>query len=208
MEIGLSKNDILSRAFEKDEINGLYEIESSLINSYYILGSLINWKTKHYLLKEKVKNGRLFDTLIKELEISNDILNKRLHVLSSGEYIRVLILKACLSNSKSILLNHIDANLSFGELNNIMKTLRRNLKDIDKTIILSSNSLDNIVPLCTKYIVLNNADVDYAGTNIEMLPVKTEIMKFIDRANDRKAKMSYYKDPSDLLKAIYRSVKK
>ena len=89
-----------------------------------------------------------------------------------------------------------------------MKTLRRNLKDIDKTIILSSNSLDNIVPLCTKYIVLNNADVDYAGSNIEMLPVKTEIMKFTDRANDRKAKMSYYKDPSDLLKAIYRSVKK
>ncbi len=208
MEIGISKKEILTRAFEKDEINGLFEIDSCLINSYCQITPHFNYPVKLYLFKEKIKNKRLYEVLVSELEVTSDIIKKRILNLSSGELIKVLIIKACLSNSESILLNHIDSKLSFGNLDKILKGLRRNLKDIDKTIIFSSNNLDNIVPTCTKYTVLINADLEYSGNNIAMLPEKTEIMNFIDLANDRKAKMSYYKDPSDLLKAIYRSVKK
>ena len=208
MEIGVATKDILNRAFEKDEINGLYEIDSTLITSFKLVSPLLSYPVWLYLLTSKMRNKKLYDTLINELEITEDILKKRMFRLSSGELIKVLIIKSSLSHSSCILLNHIDANLSFGELNRTLKCLRRNLKDINKTIVFSSNNINNIVPTCTKYIVLDNADVDYAGNSIEMLPKKTEIMEFIDMANDRKAKMSYYKDPSDLLKAIYRSVKK
>lgn len=208
MEIGISKKEILPLSFEKDEITGLYEIDSRLIYSYDIIDPHFNYPVKLYLFKEKIRNNKLYKTLINELEITNDILKKRILNLSSGEIVKVLVAKACLSNCKSVLLNHIDANLAFGELDRILKCLRRNLKALNKTIILSSNNLDNIVPTCTQYVVLDSAVVDYVGNNIEMLPKKTELMKFVDMANDRKAKMSYYKEPSDLLKAIYRSVKK
>lgn len=208
MEIGITKKDILNRVFEKDEINGLYEIDSTLVTSYKVLHSFVDIPANLYLLTSKIRNTHLYDTLTSELEITQDILKKGMLKLSSGELIKILTLKACLTYSTSILLNHIDANLSFGDLNKILKCLRRNLKDINKTIIFSSNNMNNLVPTCTKYIILDNADVDYAGNSIDMLPEKTEIMKFIDMANDKNAKMSYYKDPSDLLKAIYRSVKK
>ncbi len=208
MEIGISKKELLNRAFDKKEINGLYEIDSCLINSYEVLSAHFNYPVKFYLFLSKIRQKRLYYVLLEELEITDDILNKKIFNLSSGELVKVLILKACLSSCESVLLNHIDTCLSYGQLNSILKCLRRNLKDIDKTIIVSSNNIDNIVPTCTKYIILNNADVDYSGKNIEMLPHKTELMEFVDMANDRKAKMSYYKEPSDLLKAIYRSVKK
>ena len=208
MEIGITKKEILTHAFDKDKINGLYEIDSCLINSYNLVSPHFNYPVKLYLLKERIKNRKLYKCLIDELDITPEFLKKRVLYLSSGELIKILIVKACLSSSLSVLLNHIDTQLSYGDLRMILTCLKRNIKEIDKTIVFSSTNLDNIVPLCTKYVVLDNADVDYAGNNIEMLPKKTELMEFVDLANEHKAKMSYYKEPSDLLKAIYRSVKK
>ena len=42
--------------------------------------------------------------------------------------------------------------------------------------------------------------------NNEVYYIKTNLMKIADLANERNAKLDYYKDVNDLLKAIYRSV--
>ena len=163
---------------------------------------------KMFLAIDKLKNKDLIDNLFSEFEQNNEIYNKKLKDLSSSELIKVLIIKLTVSRVKVIILEHIDTYLNNRDLANILHTLKTILDRLDKTIIFSTNKMDNIIRECTRYLIASEDHLIYKGTSIEDIPEKTEIMKFVDAANKKKAKLVYYKDASDLLKAIYRSVKK
>ena len=55
-------------------------------------------------------------------------------------------------------------------------------------------------------MIVDDKTVLFNGDNFERLPIKTNLMKIADLANKKNAKLDYYKDVNDLLKAIYRSV--
>ena len=75
-------------------------------------------------------------------------------------------------------------------------------------IIYISKNINCIIPNTDYYIITKDNKVVYSGDDINSLPVKTELMEIVDLANKKGAKLKYYKDVNDLLKAIYKNVEK
>ena len=131
----------------------------------------------------------------------------KLKELSMVDYIKVLVIRLVSKSCKTIVLKNIDISLNFNEQARLFNALRRNIKLVNKTIIFESMNIESIVPNSDYYVIVDDNKVIYSGDDFTKLPVKTEIMEIVDLANKKGAKLSYYKDINDLLKAIYRSVK-
>lgn len=212
MEIEYSNFALDVNTFGRNEICGLIDKNSNFIyNRVYDIKKQeysTRFKTRSYIAVDKLRKKNLFNNLKDEFEITKEMENKSLKQLSSSELLKVLVLKGALSSAKVIILDHIDDYLNDRDLSMVLKGLKKNAKEIEKTIIFSTNKVDNIINNCDRYIIASENRVIYNGNNLDMLPVKTQIAEFVDTANEKKAKLIYYKDANDLLKAIYRSVKK
>lgn len=212
MEIEYSNFALDVNTFGKNEVCGLIDKNSNFIyNRVYDIKKLEysqRFKTRAFLAIDKLRKKDLLKNLKDEFEITSEIESKTLKQLSSSELLKVLILKVALGSSKVMILDHIDDYFNDRDLSNVLKGLKKYAKEIGKTIIFSTNKVDNIINNCDRYIIASENRVIYNGNNLDTLPVKTQIAEFVDAANKKKAKLVYYKDENDLLKAIYRSVKK
>lgn len=212
MEIEYSNFQLDEETFGKNELVGIIDKHYDFIyNKVYDIRKLEYKsiiKAKTYIAIDRIANKDITEKLIGEFEITEEMLSKRLKDLSSGELIRILILKLCIGNSKVIILDHIDAYLNHRDLQNILSGIKRYSDTLGKTFLFRSNNIENVIESCSRYIIVRDGNIVYNGNDINELPEKTDIMRFVDLANNKKAKLQYYKDPSDLLKAIYRSVKK
>ncbi len=153
----------------------------------------------------KFANKKLLNSLLSEFEISKEILNRPYRNLSSSELIKILTIDALIGNGKTIVFNAIDTFLNYKDLERLLKITKTHLRGTDKTVIFTTNKIENIL-LADKYIVAENGSIIYNDTNLKTLPVIPETVAFARLANKKGAKLDYYKDTSDLLKAIYRSV--
>lgn len=151
------------------------------------------------------KNRKLTNILLSEFEIDRNLLNRPLSKLSSSELVKILLIKVATGDAKTIILDSIDTYLNYNDFTSVLKTLKSHIKEIDKTVIFSTNKVDNILS-CDRYIIANDGSIIYNGNDIASLPIETETASITNLANKKGAKLDYYKDVNDLLKAIYRSV--
>ncbi len=194
-------------------IYGIYDPEGMyLYNTVYDIKSIsynpdlsVNWFLK---LQARKDGKKIIDNFLDEFELGKEILKRKLKTLSSSELLKVLIIKVCLINTKAIILDNIDHIFSWKDLNNVLKVLRKYAKDKNKTILFQTNNIDNMIIHIDKYIVIKDEHVIFSGSDFDSLPVLTETTEFSSLANQRGADLAKYKEPSDLLKAIYRSVKR
>lgn len=207
MEIRYTNIELDKNIFEKNEIIGLYDREAQFIKKFKKM-RFINIKVSWYFALQKILNKSLLNSMLESMEITKDIYGKFLYSLSSSELIKVLAIKACLNRSRVILLPYIDNYLTSRDLSIVIKSIRKNLNNLNKVVIFYSLSIDNIIQNCTKYIIYEKDSIIYTGRSIDSMPIKSQIMEFVDKANKKGANILYYKDSNDLLKAIYRSVKK
>lgn len=211
MEISYSNYELDTNLFPKNEVIGLIDKNSSFIyNRIYDLKNIqfnMNHKVMTFLGLDGIKKRKLLKDIKDQIGITKELEKKQLRTLSSGELIKVLILKACIIDTKVIVLNHIDAYLNDRDLKDIFIALKRNKEQIGKTIIFATNKVDNIISNTNYYIIASENRVIYNGNDINTIKDKTSVMTFVDAANKKGAKLNYYKDANDLLKAIYRSVK-
>ena len=212
MEIAYSNFGLDKETFGVNELVGIVDKHYDFIyNRVYDIKKLEYapfMKVKTYLKIDIFANKELAEKLINEFEITEDLLRKRLGTLSSGELVKVQTLKLCLGSAKVIILDHIDAYINHKDLVNILSGIKRYSNKIEKTILFRTNIVENMIENCNRFIVVRDGKITYNGTDINKIPEKTELMRFVDMANEKKAKLQYYKEPNDLLKAIYRSVKK
>jgi len=68
--------------------------------------------------------------------------------------------------------------------------------------------VDNSIQFVDRYIVVSNGNITYNGKDFSAINEPTNIKNFTELANARGAKLKDYKEANDLLKAIYRSIKK
>lgn len=212
MEIKYSNTEPDVKIFEKKNLYGFYDK-----NSNYLANRIANIETKDYKTNFTVKrflnsfakrNNNHFNLIKEEFKITSDMEKKRLLELTNVELISILIVKLYFSKAKVIILDHIDAFITTEALKNIMLHIKNTIVYTDKIVIFSANKIDNIIATTSNYVIASENRIIYNGNNIESLHEQTEIMKFVNTANQKGAKLSYYKDAKDLLKAIYRSVKK
>lgn len=213
MEIEYSTYDIKNSIYGNCELVGLYDITGDFVyNNFYDIRnvSYSKKKTANMYLKfmQNVSNKKLIDTLISDLGIEKNILKTTMGNLSSSELIKILLIKTLTSDAKVIILKYIDIYLNYKDFKIIMQTIKNHLAEIDKHVILVTNNADLLIEQCNRFIVAENKQIIYNGKDIKEFPIKTSIAKFVDTANEKKAKLDYYKSADDLLKAIYRSVKR
>ena len=211
MEIGYSNFELDTEIFLKNEVIGLVDKNSNFIyNRIYGINKMTynsSYKVSTFLGINGLKKKKLSKNLKDGFGITKDIERKTLNTLSSSELIKVLILKASLLDTNVIILNHIDAYFNERDLKDIFICLKRNKESIGKTIIFSTNKVDNIISNTNYYVITSENRIIYNGNDINTIKEKTHIMDFVDIANKKGAKLQYYKDANDLLKAIYRSVR-
>lgn len=213
MEIEFSNFEVDKAIFGEQTISGLYDIKGTFIykNLYGIEKVRVNnnLSVRTFLLLNKLsrKKYTLTKKLLNDLEITSAKQKQKLKELSMTDYIKVLVIRYVSKPCKTLVLKNIDISLNDNELSRLFNSLRRNIKLINKTIIFESMNLESIVVNSDYYVITDDNKVTYSGNDFTKIPIKTEIMEIVDLANKKGAKLNYYKDINDLLKAIYRSVK-
>ena len=214
MEIELSKFEVDKDIFGEETICGLFDLNDTFINNnLYGIEKLkvnSNLSVRSFLLIDKLSKNKykLVKTFLKEFEIDNKKKRKKLNQLCYSDFIKVIIIKALANSSKTVVIKNIDIAMNKIELDNVFNTIKRNKKLIKKSIIFSSTRIENVIMYSGYYVIVKDKIMVYSGTDFTKSPIKTPLMEFTDLANEKEANLGYYKDVNDLLKAIYRSVKR
>lgn len=159
-------------------------------------------KVKHYL-----KTTEYFN----DLKLDNELLNKKIADLSSYELMCFKLLAIINKKPSIIILDNVDCKICEKYKSKLLNFIRLiNASNQIKFIVISSNTvfLNQISKDC---LVMKNGIIKYQGKIIDGIKSeeikKCEIIDFIDIANQKKnAKLDYYLETKELLKAIYRSV--
>ena len=209
MEIVYTNNELDSHYFKKYKVNGLYSKNSNYLKSLAIDLKEININKKMnvgvYLKYGNKQKFSIISELLKEFDIEH-LQKQKLGELSTTELLKILTIKELVGNNETIILRSIDNYLNTRDLKRYFQILKNHIDKLRKTIIFETNNIDNLSKICSNILITDNNNVLFNGDNYDRLPMKTNLMKIADLANKKNAKLDYYKDVNDLLKAIYRSV--
>lgn len=211
MEIKYSSTEVNPQIFGRTKICGLIDktgnyMENLLPNLRTVKANL-NMTVGLYLKLNLCKKNKKIITQIKEaLEIDKNFERRLLKTLSTSELIKVQVIFALLANSKTIIIEDIDKYLTPRDLSRLFLTIFDQLPVLNKTIFFKTNNIDCMLPNAKRYVVVEGDEIIFAGDNYRDVPETYAIKEFVDLANKKGAKLYYYKDDADLLKAIFRSV--
>lgn len=174
----------------------------TILSNLNLLGYKETKKVKHYL-----KTTEYFN----DLKLDNELLNKKIADLSSYELMCFKLLTIINKKPSIIILDNVDCKICEKYKSKLLNFIRLiNASKQIKFIIISSNTvfLNQISKDC---LVMKNGIIKYQGKILDGIKSdqikKCEIIDFIDIANQKKnAKLDYYLETKELLKAIYRSV--
>lgn len=172
---------------------------------------LSNLNLSSYKETKKVKHYLKTTEYFNDLKLDNELLNKKIADLSSYELMCFKLLTIINKKPSIIILDNVDCKICEKYKSKLLNFIRLiNASKRIKFIIISSNTvfLNQISKDC---LVMKNGIIKYQGQIIDGIKSdqikKCEIIDFIDIANQKKnAKLDYYLEIKELLKAIYRSV--
>ena len=172
---------------------------------------LSNLNLSSYKETKKVKHYLKTTEHFNDLKLDNELLNKKIADLSSYELMCFKLLTIINKKPSIIILDNVDCKICEKYKSKLLNFIRLiNASKRIKFIIISSNTvfLNQISKDC---LVMKNGIIKYEGQIIDGIKSdqikKCEIIDFIDIANQKKnAKLDYYLETKELLKAIYRSV--
>lgn len=172
---------------------------------------LSNLNLSSYKETKKVKHYLKTTEYFNDLKLDNELLNKKIADLSSYELMCFKLLTIINKKPSIIILDNVDCKICEKYKSKLLNFIRLiNASKRIKFIIISSNTvfLNQISKDC---LVMKNGIIKYQGQIIDGIKSdqikKCEIIDFVDIANQKKnAKLDYYLETKELLKAIYRSV--
>lgn len=153
--------------------------------------------------------------LLRELELSEKILNKTINELSHSEKRLIKYLIMLLVNPSIIVVDEPFLYLDYYEKRVIINLFRKIIKNSKKTIVIGSNKCDIIYNVCEKVLLLNDNsyvydDVEKIFSNKNTLDMynilEPDIIKFVRLAREKRVYLDYTNDIRDLMKEVYKSV--
>lgn len=155
--------------------------------------------------------------ILKTFNLDKDILNKSYLDLSSIEYKKIIMILAIMSNSKIIIIEDPTLNLDYKTTEILTRQLKK-LKREGKIVIITSNNMDFVLGASDVIVALNEYSVIDKGDKYKILSnekvlesVNAEmpnLIKFVNAVRkDKKIKLSYKDNMSDLIKEVYRHAK-
>ena len=139
--------------------------------------------------------------------LDESYLNKISKYLSLNEIKKINLAQALCSNKEYLVLDYFDKELNYQEKSYFKRLFKKITTEYHKTIIIVTNDLNFIWDIAKEIMVITENEVKTFTKNdfdiLNYIP-KPEIIKFIDLVKAKDIDISYYKETSDLLKAIYR----
>lgn len=208
--IKINKDDIL------DYQKKISYIDKTLItNKNTILELMVDYIKRHNLMiKDPMK--KIKDSL-KIVDMSENILARRIYTLSESEKKIVQLAIALLSNPKVIIANEPFKCLDKYNEKKFIMLIQRLKEQYDKTIIIGTDDSNKLYKYTTNMIFFKNDEifltgktndvylrVDYLKRNKFEIP---DIVEFTYIARKKKeVKIDYHKDVRDIIKDIYKHI--
>lgn len=204
----------LNSNFKKASINGFYKDKNDLVDylpEFYGLSYDDEWTVKRFLNGLKIKFNEKILEVFKSLGLHEDILNKKIKILSANEFKLVLLAHLIMENPEVYIFDYFEVGLSFRN-RKMFVNLLKTLKSKGKSIIVITNNIgflyeisDNIMVVEERKMVYNGGKNDlFIARRIKEYP---PIIDFIRKANKKDANLLYTMDRKELLKDIYRSLR-
>lgn len=195
--------------FDK-KINCVYGDKLDLINMGYEFDGIEyddEWSVKRFL------NGYNLETdilnIFKELDIKESLLKRKINELSKGEFKLILLVYILFNKKELVVFDYFDKCLNFKYKKRIINYVKTKY---DGKLVFISNDLVFLNTLSNNIIVFKDGEIVFNGMFDKLYKDKIKIeypsiIKFIDLANKKDAKLSYTVETRELLKDIYRSVR-
>ena len=185
-------------------------------NIYSILGNVslnsnnVNYSiVKLYKFSDTTSNYINSKKALQSLQmvlLDASYLDKKSSELSLNEIKKINLAKALCENKSHLVLDYFDKELNYKEKIYFKNLFKRLVNDYHKTIILHTNDLSFIWDISQEIYVIDDDIKVFNKNDLSILNYveKPEIIKFIDLLKAKNIDIDYYKEPQDLLKAIYR----
>lgn len=183
--------------------------EEDLENDFFSDTKLINYIKNKFLNVSDEKIDESFKICL--LTVSDK--EKPLNVLSSNEIEKVELMIKLLENREMIILNDFDINFLSKEFNYFKSLFKKMVTKYNKTVVIITNRLDNILDIIDFILIVENKKVimelnakdvyyDKIYEHVDM----PDIIDFVKAARKKCSKLNDYIDINELIKGIYRSV--
>lgn len=212
MEIVYSRSE--HDFFKKGEIVGLYGDLLDLVKFGVDVEGIIyddTWTVKRFLNGFKFKLNSRIESIFNYLDLDMRLLRKKISELSKADFKFVLLAYLLINNKKLIVFDYFDVGLVYKDQKRFIRILR-NLKNEGFSIIVISKNLVFLEQIVNSVMIVKNNELVYNGkmssviSENKKLIDEPEILRFINLANKRGAKLDLTLDSKELLKDIYRSV--
>lgn len=210
MEIKYSNYDSTLHYFKISKLNGLICLNGDYVSSKVRDIRSVNYNEKTpaglYLKINNLFGGANVNKLLDEFEIDKSILKLKMADLSDSEKAKILILNLLLTKKRIIILRSLETYFPLRDFKIFMQKLKNYVEKSKQMIIYETTNIDVLTDICNSITIYDGEKVIFDGDDYKRIPIKTNLMKIADLANMKDAKLDYYRDVNDLLKAIYRSV--
>lgn len=204
----------LSRDFKNGFVTGFYKDKIDLLDylpEFYGISYDDEWTVKRFLNGIKLKLNEKILKYFKDFKLNENLLNKKIKILSSNEFKFILLIYLLLMDPSVYIFDYFDIGLSYKNKKTFINLLR-NLKSKGKTIIVISNDIGFIYEVSDNILMVENKKLIFKGKRTELFEVRRikeypPIIDFIRKANKKGANLLFTMDSKELLKDIYRSLK-
>ena len=208
MEVVISNN--IPDKFKYQTLGVIGDLNDLLNMDFDIEGIIYDdsWTVKRFLNGFHLKLNNRIESFFSMLELDKKLLNKKINTIYTTDLKFVLLIYAMLKNYKTIIFDHMDANMSNKDKKRLLNFIRK-IKNDNLNFIFLSKDLEFLYKITNHLIIIKDNKIIYDDLiddayTLEELDFK--IINFIKLANKKGANLIYTFDRKELLKDIYRSV--
>ena len=208
MEVVISNN--IPDKFKYQTLGVIGDLNDLLNMDFDIEGIIYDdsWTVKRFLNGFHLKLNNRIESFFLMLELDKKLLNKKINTISKTDLKFVLLIYAMLKNYKTIIFDHMDANMSYKDKKRLLNFIRK-IKNDDLNFIFLSKDLEFLYKITNHLIIINDNKIiydDLIDDAYTLEELDSKIINFIKLANKKGANLIYTFDRKELLKDIYRSV--
>jgi len=207
----------INQLVKKGKVNALnnFSIDPSSLarNSVYIKSNYRKMLVKEYILKKTKCDEEKLISSLKLVNLSSEILNRDLKILSSTEYLKIELVIALILNLKTLILYQFDKYFMEKDLAFFKRLLKKLVVKYNKTIVLIDSNFSFMLDFVDRLVLLtdNNAvkvydKEDFYNNELEDYIEIPNIIDFVKYVNCDKKILNNYTDIKELIKAIFREV--
>ena len=208
MEVVISNN--IPDKFKYQTLGVIGDLNDLLDMDFDIEGIIYDdsWTVKRFLNGFHLKLSNRIESFFLMLELDKKLLNKKINTISKTDLKFILLIYAMLKNYKTIIFDHMDANMSNKDKKRLLNFIRK-IKNDDLNFIFLSKDLEFLYKITNHLIIINDNKIiydDLIDDAYTLEELDSKIINFIKLANKKGANLIYTFDRKELLKDIYRSV--